>query len=92
MESNARQFSHVIGPDGGILTLANLPPKNTTRWVPRRKAEIVAAVSGGLLSLPDACVRYAISSEEYSAWVTAYERHGLPGLRAGQVRKHSPLA
>ena len=42
---------YVIGPDGRVLTVADLPPRNTKRWVIRRKAELVAAVRGGLLSL-----------------------------------------
>ena len=46
----------VIGPDGQRLTIADLPPSDTRRWVIRRKAEVVAAVRGGLLSLED-CVR-----------------------------------
>ena len=37
---------YVIGPDGSPLTIADLPPKNTKRWVIRRKAEVVAAVRG----------------------------------------------
>ena len=37
------------------LTLADLPPASTRRWVIRRKAEVVAAVRGGLLSLDEAC-------------------------------------
>ena len=85
MRSNARLVAHVIGPGGNILTLADLPPKNTRRWVPRRKAEVIAAVDGGLLTLSDACARYEISHEEFCAWVQAYTRHGLPGLRAGQL-------
>jgi hypothetical protein len=47
----------VIGPDGSPLTLADLPDRNTKRWVSRRKAQVVAAVRGGLLSLEDACSR-----------------------------------
>jgi len=39
----------VIGPEGTPLTLADLPKPNTVRWVIRRKAEVVAAVRGGLL-------------------------------------------
>ncbi|HEX7727075.1 MAG TPA: DUF1153 domain-containing protein, partial [Rhizomicrobium sp.] len=40
----------VMGPNGRWLSLADLPPPDTKRWVPRRKAEIVAAVRGGILS------------------------------------------
>jgi transposase-like protein len=89
MGSNARPIGPVIGPEGDVLTAANLPPKDTKRWVPRRKAEIIAAVGGGLITLTDACSRYAISHEEFRAWVSAYERHGLPGLRAG-LRERAP--
>jgi Protein of unknown function (DUF1153) len=52
--------NHIIGPDGRRLTLADLP----SRWVIRRKAEVVAAVRGGLLSLQEACSRYALNLEE----------------------------
>jgi len=49
------RVKYVIGPDGSPLTIADLPPTNTRRWVIRRKAEVVAAVRGGLLSLEEAC-------------------------------------
>ncbi len=49
------RVKYVIGPDGSPLTIADLPPANTRRWVIRRKAEVVAAVRGGLLSLEEAC-------------------------------------
>ena len=39
---------YVIGPDGRPLTVADLPPRDTKRWVTRRKAELVVAVRGGL--------------------------------------------
>jgi hypothetical protein len=83
--SSVRPVNQVIGPGGEILTCDNLPPKNTRRWVPRRKAEVIAAVDGGLLTLTEACKRYAISHEEFSSWIQAYARHGLAGLRAGQL-------
>ena len=47
----------VIGPCGAPLSITDLPQPGTCRWVIRRKAEIVAAVRGGLLSLEDACRR-----------------------------------
>jgi hypothetical protein len=78
----------VIGPDGRTLTLADLPQRETTRWVTRRKAEVVAAVQGGLLSLDEACERYRLSVEEYLSWQHAIARHGMEGLRATHVQEH----
>ena len=37
-EQRRPRVSYVIGPDGSPLTLADLPPPNTKRWVIRRKA------------------------------------------------------
>jgi hypothetical protein len=62
------RLKYVIGPDGGPLTLADLPEPGTARWVVRRKAQVVAAVRGGLLSLDDACSRYMLTVEEFLAW------------------------
>lgn len=78
----------VIGPDGRTLTLADLPQRETTRWVTRRKAEVVAAVQGGLLSLDEACERYRLSVEEFLSWQHAIARHGMDGLRATHVQEH----
>jgi hypothetical protein len=77
----ANDGPRVIGPTGEILTLRNLPPPETVRWVPRRKAELVAAVRGGLLSLSDVCERYGLSPEEFLGWQNAMARRGLAGLR-----------
>jgi hypothetical protein len=71
----------VIGPLGEKLSLADLPSTNTERWVVRRKAEVVAAVNGGLLSLDHACERYGLTIEEFASWQRAVERAGLRGLR-----------
>lgn len=79
---------YVIGPDGMPLTLADLPPANTKRWVIRRKAEVVAAVRGGLLTLEEACLRYTLTLEEYLAWQKAIDQYGMPGLRATRVQQY----
>lgn len=57
----------VIGPLGEPLTLDSLPPRDTRRWVVRRKAEVVAAVNGGLLTIDEACERYDLTIEEFAA-------------------------
>ena len=80
--------SYVMGPDGGTLTLADLPASDTRRWVARRKAEVVAAVRGGLLSLDDACKRYALTREEFVSWERAIRQFGLPGLRATHMQEY----
>ena len=78
----------VMGPDGLPLTLADLPPADTTRWVARRKAQVVSAVCGGLLSLDEACRRYTLTVEEFLAWQHAIDRFGLAGLRATRVQQY----
>ena len=72
------RVKYVIGPDGSPLTIADLPPKNTRRWVIRRKAEVVAAVRGGLLSLEEACARYTLSVDEFLNWQAAIDGQKLP--------------
>ncbi len=78
----------VIGPDGSPLTLADLPKPGTKRWVIRRKAEVVAAVRGGLISLEEACDRYALTTEEFVSWQRAIDRHGMAGLRATRIQEY----
>ena len=77
---------HVIGPCGDRLTLADLPSPDTKRWVIRRKAEVVAAVRGGLLSLEEACSRYALSSDEILSWEHCIDRFGIAGLRTTRTQ------
>lgn len=79
---------YVIGPDGSPLTIADLPPANTRRWVIRRKAEVVAAVRGGLLSLDEACQRYTLTTEEFLSWQQSIEEFGLAGLRTTRIQHY----
>jgi hypothetical protein len=73
---------------GLINTIADLPAPGTKRWVIRRKAEVVAAVRGGLLSLEEACSRYMLTVEEFLAWQRSIDRHGLAGLRTTRLQKY----
>jgi hypothetical protein len=86
--SHRSKEPYVIGPDGLPLTLADLPPPDTKRWVIRRKAEVVAAVRGGLLTLEEACDRYTLTLEEFLGWQKAIDQYGLPGLRATRVQQY----
>jgi hypothetical protein len=78
----------MLAPDGSVLTLADLPPPDAQRWVASRKAIIVAAVRGGLLSMSDACARYRLTTEEFLSWQTQVDRDGLQGLRATRVQEY----
>lgn len=78
----------VIGPEGTPLTLSDLPKPDTVRWVIRRKAEVVAAVRGGLLTLEGACDRYGLSSEEFMTWQRSIESYGIAGLRTTRVQQY----
>lgn len=82
------RVKYVIGPDGSPLTLADLPPGHTRRWVIRRKAEVVAAVRGGLLSLEEACKRYTLTVDEFLSWQASIDRHGLQGLRTTRIQQY----
>lgn len=82
------RVKYVIGPDGSPLTVADLPPSGTRRWVIRRKAEVVAAVRGGLLSLDEACARYTLTVEEFLAWQSSINEHGLAGLRTTRIQQY----
>ena len=62
------------------LTIADLPAPSTDRWVIRGKAEVLAAVHGGLVSLEDVCRRYMLTVEEFLSWQYSIDRHGLAGI------------
>ena len=85
---NSKGEQYVVGPTGTPLTLHDLPPANTDRWVIRRKAEVVAAVRGGLISLEDALARYRLTAEEFLAWQKAIDN----GFAVGTYEELIPSA
>ena len=91
IENQKIRPAKVIGPLGEPLTLDTLPPADTTRWVVRRKAEVVAAVNGGLLSVDEVCERYNLTSEDFASWQRAIDRSGMPGLRVTRLQQYRSL-
>ncbi len=77
-----------IGPTGKSLTVESLPPPDTTRWVIRRKAEVVAAVRNGLIGQDEACERYRLSAEEFLNWEQLIAAHGLRGLQVTRLQQY----
>jgi hypothetical protein len=87
-ELHRPRLKYVIGPDGSPLTIENLPTPGMKRWVIRRKAEVVSAVRGGLLTLEEACGRYRLTVDEFVDWQHLIDRHGLAGLRVTLVQQY----
>jgi transposase-like protein len=71
-----------------IPSMTELPSPNTRRWVARRKAAVVAAVSSGRITIEEACRRYHMSEDEFFAWQRAFETQGIHGLYATRVQHY----
>lgn len=91
LENQKFRPAFVIGPLGERLTLEALPPPGIRRWVIRRKAEVVAAVQGGLLTFDEACQRYSLTLEELASWERNVDRSGMKGLRVTQLQHYRDL-
>jgi hypothetical protein len=70
------------------VSLDDLPPPDTRRWVMRRKAEVVAGVRSGLLTFAEACARYGLSEEELASWQRLIDRHGVKALRVTRLQDY----
>ena len=88
LENQTFRPAAVIGPMGELLTLETLPPRELGRWTPRRKAEVVAAVDAGLLTMVETCDRYRISVDEFAGWQRSIERSGTLGLRITRAQHY----
>lgn len=78
-------------PDGTVMTRADLPPRDTRRWVASRKAAVVKAVRYQLITLKEAKERYGLSDEEFESWALAVERFGEDGLKTTALQKFRNL-
>ncbi len=78
-------------PDGTMLSRADLPPPETTRWVASRKAIVTNAVRFGLLTQEEAMERYDLTEEELDEWSSAIERHGIGALKATALQRYRQL-
>jgi hypothetical protein len=86
--SQDRDTGQVANHNGAPTSIDELPPPNTKRWVIRRKAEVVAGVRSGLISLEEACERYTLSIEEFLSWQRLIDSHGVRGLRATRIQDY----
>lgn len=73
--------------DGTIMTRADLPAIDTTRWAASRKIAVVRAVAGGLISREWALSTYDLSEDEFLQWEDAVARHGAQGLKTTRLQE-----
>ena len=78
-------------PDGSVISLADLPPGNTVRWVASRKAMVIKAVASGLISKEFAFQKYSISVEEFESWCSAAREHGVSALKTTKLKSFRQL-
>ena len=72
--------------DGRVLSLADLPPADTQRWVASRKAVVVIAISAGMISRREAISRYSLTDEELAGWERAMATRGNEGLKVTKIQ------
>ncbi|MEX0279976.1 MAG: DUF1153 domain-containing protein [Arenibacterium sp.] len=75
-------------PDGTVMTRADLPERETRRWVASRKAAVVRGVLYGLITQEEALRQYGLSEEEFKAWVAAVAEHGEQALKTTNLKKY----
>jgi hypothetical protein len=88
--------THVTGPHVELFSIAALPEPGTSRWGLARKAGVVAAVEGGLITKAEALARYDMSIDEYLSWRTLTIARGYPRLSwlnaSAPLSKNAPEA
>jgi len=75
-------------PNGRIITRADLPAPNTSRWVASRKAMVVIAVTSGLITRAEALKRWSLSEEELESWMAAARTFGENGLKTTYLQRY----
>jgi hypothetical protein len=76
-------------PNGDVISPTDLPPPKERCWSARRKALVVQAVRGGLITLEQAQERYELSDEEFRQWGKDYDALGQAGLKTLRHRKRT---
>ncbi len=74
-------------PDGQILSVADLPQVNLSRWTASRKLVVVRSVVYGLLTQREAIERYGLSEEEFTSWIKHFLEHGHNGLKCTKLKE-----
>jgi hypothetical protein len=74
--------------DGSVMTRADLPPLDTSRWVASRKAAVVRGITAGLISQEEALECWSLSDAELEEWLCAVKNHGEAALKATSIKRY----
>ena len=66
----------------------SLPDVTTGRWTAQRKAQLIAGIREGVITLARACERYGVSAAEVGEWMRLDQRHGTAGLRVCRLQHY----
>lgn len=72
---------------GNVITPVDLPSPATVRWTPNKKAIVVRAVRGGLISLQEALDRYGMIEREFLIWEQGLKDDGVGGLKVTHYQR-----
>jgi hypothetical protein len=76
----------VRGPDGAILSESDLPPAGAVlRWTFIRKARVIYAIRGGMISMETARARWNLGADELVEWLRDFDTHGFRGLKVTKL-------
>lgn len=83
----AKALPVVYDLQGNAITVRDLPPPTTRRWVTNRKAILVRAVHGGLITREEVLERYQMEEGEFATWEREFAAHGAEGLKITKTQK-----
>lgn len=72
--------------DGTIISLSDLPPTSTKRWVASAKESVIRVYMAGLATRDDLILKYALSSEEFDIWLNRYLDGGKQALKVTKIQ------
>ena len=75
-------------PNGEVMSLSDLPPRETVRWVASRKAAVVKGIALHLISKEEAMKRYGLSEEELNIWMHNGATYGQRGLKSTKIQDY----
>lgn len=70
-----------------VSSIHDLPPADTIRWTPNKKATVVKAVIAGIVSLQEVLGRYHMTGTEFEIWKEGLQTDGADGLKTTHYQR-----